>query len=103
MPMQCLRFALGKCLASAKRKPVCCLVLVLIVGRIDNPSYAQQRSGDWPMFGGTPGRNMVNPMAKNLPADWAVEKGEKKNVKWLAQLGNKAYGGPVVANGKVFV
>jgi outer membrane protein assembly factor BamB len=58
---------------------------------------------DWPMFGGTPARNMANERAKGLPAQWSVEEGELKNVKWSADLGSKAYGGPIVAQGHVFI
>jgi outer membrane protein assembly factor BamB len=58
---------------------------------------------DWPMFGGTPQRNMVNLVDKNVPTDWAVEGGKLKNIKWHAELGSACYGGPVVADGKVFV
>jgi outer membrane protein assembly factor BamB len=54
------------------------------------------------MFGGTPQRNMVNTIAKNLPVEWSVEEGSK-DVKWSADLGSKAYGGPVIAGGKIFV
>src|SRR5712692_299251 len=57
-------------------------------------------SGDWPMWGGTPDRNMVSSM-KGLPTDWDIK--TKKNVKWVARLGSQAYGNPVVADGKVFV
>lgn len=56
-----------------------------------------------PMFGGSPSRNMVNLVDKNPPVSWNAEKGKLKNIKWTAQLGNHAYGGPVVADGKVFV
>jgi outer membrane protein assembly factor BamB len=59
------------------------------------------KEGDWIMYGGTPARNMVNLAAKGLPAEWDVD--AKKNVKWVASLGSKAYGGPVVANGRVFL
>jgi outer membrane protein assembly factor BamB len=45
---------------------------------------------------------MANFSAKNVPTDWAVE-GAKKNIKWEAELGSKANGGPVIAGGKVFV
>src|SRR5690349_17199831 len=38
-------------------------------------------SGDWPMWGGTPDRNMVSNM-KGLPIAWDVK--TKKNVKWVA-------------------
>jgi outer membrane protein assembly factor BamB len=61
---------------------------------------ADLESGDWPMWGGTPARNMVSAM-KNLPADWDVK--TKKNVKWAADLGSQTYGNPVVAGGMVFV
>jgi hypothetical protein len=57
-------------------------------------------TGNWPMWGGTPDRNMVSNM-KGLPADWDVK--TKKNVKWMAQLGSQSYGNPVVAGGMVFV
>ncbi len=55
--------------------------------------------GDWPMWGGTPDRNMVSPM-KGLPTTWDVA--TKKNVKWMAQLGSQSYGNPVVAGGQVY-
>jgi outer membrane protein assembly factor BamB len=60
---------------------------------------------DWPMLGGNPQRNAVNLVEKNPPTDWKVAKQPKdaKNVKWVAQLGSRAYGGPVIAGGKVFV
>jgi outer membrane protein assembly factor BamB len=57
----------------------------------------------WPMFGGTPERNMANVVDKNIPTDWSIEEGKRKNIKWMAELGSYAYGGPVVAGGKVFV
>ena len=57
-------------------------------------------SGDWPMWGGTPDRNMVSNM-KGLPTSWDVK--TKKNVKWVAQLGSQSYGNAVVSGGMVFV
>ena len=42
-------------------------------------------SGDWPMWGGAPDRNMVSSM-KGLPTEWDVK--TKKNVKWVADLGS---------------
>jgi outer membrane protein assembly factor BamB len=56
--------------------------------------------GDWPMWGGTPDRNMVSSM-KGLPTTWDTKAG--KNVKWMAQLGSQSYGNPVVAGGQVYV
>src|SRR5687767_10355205 len=61
---------------------------------------AQSTGGDWPMWGGTPSRNMVSSM-KGLPIDWDVK--TKKNVRWVADLGSQSYGNPVVAGGLVFV
>ncbi|HZT78706.1 MAG TPA: PQQ-binding-like beta-propeller repeat protein [Gemmataceae bacterium] len=56
-----------------------------------------------PMFGCTPARNMANPVEKNIPAEWSVKEGERKNVKWSAQLGTRGYFSPAVASGKVFI
>ncbi len=70
-------------------------------------AYAEQLKADlaraWPLFGGGPSRNMVNPTAKNVPMEWNVEEGQHKNIKWVAALGSRAYGGPVVAGGKIYV
>jgi outer membrane protein assembly factor BamB len=57
-------------------------------------------TGGWPMWGGTPDRNMVSAM-KNVPTEWDVK--TKKNIKWVAALGSQSYGNPVVADGMVFV
>ncbi|HXG12027.1 MAG TPA: PQQ-binding-like beta-propeller repeat protein [Gemmataceae bacterium] len=74
----------------------------LIMVRADDQAPARP-AGDWPMFGGTPQRNMVNLTMKNPPTEWSVEEGKRKNVKWVADLGSISYGGPVVAGGKVYV
>lgn len=60
-------------------------------------------SADWPMLGGTNQRNQVNTVIKNLPTEWSVEEGKERNIKWSTRLGDKAYGGPVISGGKVFV
>ncbi|HTY62648.1 MAG TPA: PQQ-binding-like beta-propeller repeat protein [Acidobacteriota bacterium] len=57
-------------------------------------------SQDWPMWGGTPQRNMFSPV-KNLPSSWDVQSG--KNIKWKAELGSTSYGNPTVADGKIFL
>jgi outer membrane protein assembly factor BamB len=56
---------------------------------------------DWPLFGGTVARNLVNTFDKNVPDSWDAD--AKKRIKWIAPLGSKAYGGPVVAGGKIFI
>jgi outer membrane protein assembly factor BamB len=63
-------------------------------------AWAAEPGADWPMWGGTPTRNMVSPV-KGTPSEWDVK--TKKNVKWVAALGSQTYGNPVVSGGKVFV
>ncbi|MGJ8695341.1 MAG: PQQ-binding-like beta-propeller repeat protein [Verrucomicrobiaceae bacterium] len=67
---------------------------------------------DWPMWGGTPDRNMTG-VATDLPVD--IDPGDldddteaavltdAKNIKWAVKLGSQAYGNTVVAGGKVLV
>ena len=71
-------------------------------------------AADWPMWGGTPSRNMVSP-GKGLPAAADIHPGKflpksetidpksTKGVRWVSKLGSQAYGTPVVAGGRVFV
>ena len=54
-------------------------------------------------FGHVPSRNQVNLRERNLPVDWSVEEGKLKNIKWSADVGTRAFGSPVVADGKIFV
>jgi outer membrane protein assembly factor BamB len=63
-------------------------------------SASDPGTSDWPMWGGTPDRNMVSNM-KGLPTEWDVK--TKKNVKWMAELGSQSYGNAVVSGGMVFV
>jgi outer membrane protein assembly factor BamB len=62
--------------------------------------FASDPGADWPMWGGTPDRNMVSSM-KGLPTTWDLK--SKKNVKWIAELGSQAYGNPAVSGGYVLV
>jgi outer membrane protein assembly factor BamB len=64
-------------------------------------AQAKAASQDWTMYGGTPSRNMVNTSAKDIPKEWDVD--TMKNIKWAASLGSKAYGGPIIAGGRVFI
>ena len=57
----------------------------------------------WPLFGGTVSGNLVNLVDKNMPMKWSLRNGTEQNVKWSAPLGSKAYGGPIIAGGKIFV
>jgi outer membrane protein assembly factor BamB len=67
------------------------------------PSSAVKGADDCPMFGRTIARNLANPVDKNIPDVWSVKKNQEKGVKWKAVLGGYAYGGPVIAGGRVFV
>lgn len=60
-------------------------------------------SGVCVMFGGTPSRNMVNTVAKNLPTEWTTPEKGGKNIKWVAETGSRGYTSPVVAGGHVYV
>jgi outer membrane protein assembly factor BamB len=62
---------------------------------------AGEAAHDWPMFGGTPARDMVNTAEKGGPTEWDPATG--KNIKWVVKLGSKAYGGPIIAGGHVYV
>jgi outer membrane protein assembly factor BamB len=70
------------------------------IGKPGQPAGSQPLM---PMFGGSPYRNMVNLTDKNPPVSWDVEEGKQKNIKWVAPIGKYSFGGPVVADGKVFV
>lgn len=76
-------------------------LVVLVVTAIAAGRAAATKAADWPMWGGTPQRNMANTAEKNIPSKWDIETGE--NIQWVAQLGSQSYGNPVVADGKVFV
>jgi len=82
---------------------------------LGNALEAQEKDKrrDWPLFGGTVQRNLVNLVEKGLPTDWVTvppvpDPGSDrnkawKNVKWSVELGSKAYGGPTVGAGKIFI
>jgi outer membrane protein assembly factor BamB len=77
------------------KKTACALAFALGIA-----SAHQSPAEDFTMWGRTPDRNMIVP-EKGVPTDWDVEKGT--NIKWVAQLGSKSYGNPIVNNGAVFV
>ena len=77
-----------------------CLLLSAFCILPTGSSASDPGKGDWPMWGGTPDRNMISNM-KGMPTNWDVAK--KKNVKWVAALGSQTYGNPVVSGGMVFV
>jgi outer membrane protein assembly factor BamB len=83
-----------------KRLPFVLLTIACAAAGAARFEAADPGTGDWPMWGGTPDRNMFS-NARGLPAEWDIK--TKKNVKWVAKLGSQSYGNPVVAGGMVFV
>jgi outer membrane protein assembly factor BamB len=58
---------------------------------------------DWPLWGGSNSRNLVNTIDHNIPGGWETKRGQETNTLWSVALGTKALGSPVVAGGKVFI
>lgn len=88
------------------------LVFTVVLGMValqsssDAPSTKADAGKDetkrnWPMYGGTLSRNLVNLLEKDIPTTWDAAKGT--NIKWSVDLGSKAYGGPIVAGGRIYV
>jgi outer membrane protein assembly factor BamB len=72
----------------------------------------QPLTTDWPQWGGSSCRNNT-PVGHNIPTEWKIGKIDtktgkwdptgSKNILWVAQLGSRSYGGPVVAGGHAYV
>src|SRR5688500_1902744 len=75
------------------------LLVLLVLSFVAAPA-SEKGEKDWPMWGGSPDRNMVSD-ATGMPTEWDVKTG--KNVRWVAELGSQSYGNPVVAEGVVLV
>ena len=87
-------------------------IAAIALGATLQANHHESHGSDWPMWGGSPNRNMVGE-AKNLPV--AVEPGKRlsdsddidiattENVLWVAKAGSQAYGNVTVAGGRVYV
>ena len=67
---------------------------------------------DWPEWGGQASRNMVAPGDERLPDSvdcgqennaGEVDLSTTKNVRWVARIGGRTTGSPVVSRGRVFI
>jgi outer membrane protein assembly factor BamB len=87
---------------------------VVAVGTLSSQSQRNDKDTDkpaagtkdypWPMWGGQLSRNMANTREHNMPVKFGFDdNGKKVNILWEADLGSKAYGGPVIADGKIFI
>ncbi len=101
---------LRRWLAVAATAGVFAVVLAVIAFQASAPDAATAKADDksaagneWPMFGGSLSRNLVNLKETNIPTQADVAKGAAGHVKWSQKLGSKAYGGPVFAGGKIFI
>lgn len=65
------------------------------------PGARGQGAEEWPQWGRGPSRNPVSASAHDLPTNWDVASGS--GVRWAAELGDNAYGNPVLAGGRLFV
>jgi outer membrane protein assembly factor BamB len=87
-------------LPTARTAKAVLLALGLTAGALTTSAFSDPGGKEWPMWGGTPDRNMVSAM-KGAPTTWDLK--TKKNIKWVAELGSQAYGNPTVSGGYVFV
>ncbi len=76
------------------------LLILLIAASLGGRWEGHLKVGDWPMWGGSPDRNMVSD-EKGLPHEWDVK--TKKNIRWQTALGSQTYGNPVIVGGKIFI
>src|SRR5215216_1240530 len=73
------------------------------------PKGPPAAKGDHVMFGGTPARNFVNLHDTGISHEFPKGAEDDKvrvlgnRVKWKETLGSRAYGGPIVAGGRVYV
>jgi outer membrane protein assembly factor BamB len=65
------------------------------------PAPPEVKRTDWPMYGGTHSRNMVNLTDRNILDNFDVETGD--GILWKAELGSHSFTQPIVAGGKVFI
>jgi hypothetical protein len=71
--------------------------------------YSFATADDWPMWGRDWSHNMVSP-EKGPPVDFAFDVREEgklvkqaKNIVWSVPLGSRAFGTPVIADGRIWV
>ena len=95
--MRQLRFTSAASIACATFLVTALTAIALAGEKAKPPADA---AADWPMWGGSPSRNLVAPNA-TPPTTWDFEAGT--NIRWSAELGGAAYGNPVLADGRLFV
>jgi outer membrane protein assembly factor BamB len=84
-----------------KRARIPCELIPVAVVPSAAPRLPEPKQIDWPMFGGTSSRNMINFTARDILDNFDPEKGD--GILWKAELGSRSYTQPVVAGGKIFI
>lgn len=76
------------------------LRLALLVALSLCCAWRPATAGDAPQFGAAWSRNMVS-AERSLPDSFDPK--TRRNIKWIARLGNETHSTPVVANGRVYI
>src|SRR5262249_54418887 len=82
------------------------LVSLVLVALLTPSELAAEppQPAEWPCFGGSASRNMVNVVDIGLPEKWDLRlTKDGGDLLWKAKLGNRAFAGPVIAGGRVYV
>ena len=79
------------------------LVLIGLVGLLVGSAALSSAADPVGAANPTIGRNLASSTEKGIVDDFSIKKGAEKNIKWSIQLGSKAYGGPVISGGKIFI
>ena len=88
----------------AVRTTLTCLLLFTSANLLrsqESVGLLEPTTKDWLMYGGHLKRNFANPIAKGIPDSWDVFEGT--NVAYSIALGSRAYGGPVMKDGKILI
>src|SRR5262245_43548331 len=62
-----------------------------------------ERAASGPSPSGLLHRNLANLTDRGIPADFSIQKGRERNIRWAVPLGTMSFSTPVVAGGRIFV
>jgi outer membrane protein assembly factor BamB len=74
---------------------------ILSASAASQPMPIAPPDSTWPMYGGSPGRNMANLTDRNILS--VIDAGKGIPLLWKTDLGSRSYAQPVVAGNRVFV
>src|SRR5262249_39287196 len=79
------------------------MVLLVCGRRTDSAPLPPREPKPVLIPGESPFRHLVNLSDRNIPTTWNIDPVKTHNIKWLTELGTKAYGGPVFSGGRIFI